>query len=314
MIKPERKQSKYCDLLCEKGNDGMNNRNKIAGILVGLGFVAVGVYLFGWAAGFWDYFLFEGWWTLFLIVPGVALMIRDGVNMGNTILTVIGVLLLLNEQGVFHRVSFWPIVWAALLICAGIGIISGQFKHRFYFTRGNSGPYGPDQPGSQPNPPVSPEDAGAQNGASSQEAGQQSSEAGSSGAQGSAAGAGQAYQNSGSYQNVYGNSEDYPVHTAVFSGLNIKNHSLDLKGADLTAIFGGIDMDFSQSRVNRNIVIKSYAVFGGVDIIAPRGVKVQVDAFSLFGGYDNKVVNPAGDNLPVVVVKASSIFGGVEIK
>ncbi len=44
-------------------------------------------------------FKFDGWWTLFLIVPAIMSMSRTGVTAGNAILLTLGVGFLLNEQG-----------------------------------------------------------------------------------------------------------------------------------------------------------------------------------------------------------------------
>lgn len=42
---------------------------------------------------------FEGWWTMFLIVPGIYYMTRQGVQVGNALLLGLGVFFLLDAQG-----------------------------------------------------------------------------------------------------------------------------------------------------------------------------------------------------------------------
>lgn len=62
---------------------------------------------------------FNGWWTLFLIIPAIMSMSRQGVTAGNTILLVLGIGFLLQEQG-------WNVtryIVPAVFIIIGIGIL-----------------------------------------------------------------------------------------------------------------------------------------------------------------------------------------------
>lgn len=59
---------------------------------------------------------FNGWWTLFLIVPAVMSMSRQGLTPGNAILLVLGVGFLLREQGWDYTQYVVP----ALFIVVGI--------------------------------------------------------------------------------------------------------------------------------------------------------------------------------------------------
>ncbi|MBI9009398.1 MAG: hypothetical protein JEZ05_05140 [Tenericutes bacterium] len=62
---------------------------------------------------------FNGWWTLFLIIPAIVSMSRTGVSVGNTILLVLGIGFLLQEQGWNFRGFLVP----AIFIILGIGIL-----------------------------------------------------------------------------------------------------------------------------------------------------------------------------------------------
>lgn len=66
-----------------------------------------------------NFLFFEGWWTLFLIVPALISMSRTGVTVGNTILLVLGIGFLLQEQGWNLKGYLVP----ALFIIIGIGIL-----------------------------------------------------------------------------------------------------------------------------------------------------------------------------------------------
>ena len=96
-------------------------RKNISSLVFGLALLALAILFLGRAAGWWDLsVLFPGWWTLFLIVPGVVSVINDGFNAGNGILTGIGVLLLLNAQGITKLSGLW--IAALVLGIAGGGL------------------------------------------------------------------------------------------------------------------------------------------------------------------------------------------------
>ena len=80
-------------------------RNKISMAFVGIVFILLGVAIIGNAFDAWNFTIFfDGWWTLFIIVPCVASMINNGVNSGNVIGLTIGVLLLTWQQQSYNFV------------------------------------------------------------------------------------------------------------------------------------------------------------------------------------------------------------------
>ncbi|MDY0024215.1 MAG: DUF5668 domain-containing protein [Candidatus Izemoplasmatales bacterium] len=62
---------------------------------------------------------FDGWWTLFLIIPAVISMSKQGITTGNSILLIIGIVLLLREWDVDFKGYLVP----AVLIILGIGLL-----------------------------------------------------------------------------------------------------------------------------------------------------------------------------------------------
>ncbi|PKK94999.1 MAG: hypothetical protein CVV60_03515 [Tenericutes bacterium HGW-Tenericutes-5] len=61
---------------------------------------------------------FAGWWTLLLIIPALMSMSKQGVTVGNMILLIVGIVLLLREQGVDLDGYLLP----GVLIILGIGL------------------------------------------------------------------------------------------------------------------------------------------------------------------------------------------------
>jgi len=69
-------------------------------IILGLIIILFGIFFGGQAIGYWEEYevSFDGWWTLFIIIPCVISVFNSGLNMFNSIGTGVGVLLLLSEQ------------------------------------------------------------------------------------------------------------------------------------------------------------------------------------------------------------------------
>ncbi len=101
---------------------------------------------------------------------------------------------------------------------------------------------------------------------------------------------------------------------ALFSGQDLKFTNEVFSGASFTAIFGGIECDLRGAIIEKDILIDTTAVFGGVDIIVPQNVRVKVKSSSIFGGVSNKSVFTGDETAPTIYINASGVFGGVEIK
>jgi len=98
-------------------------RNKISNVLWGLFFIVVGVGIAGNVLNLWDFELFfDGWWTLFIIIPCFISMIKTGFGVGSTMGFIIGVLLLMSYWVVFNF-NIWSLIVPAILIFIGLRIM-----------------------------------------------------------------------------------------------------------------------------------------------------------------------------------------------
>lgn len=99
-------------------------RRDMSAVAIGIALVAFGVVVGGESLGWWDVnVFFEGWWTLFLIVPAVVSIIGSGPNVGNLILLAVGVALLVDQRGYLGPVSVWSLLVPVVLILIGASII-----------------------------------------------------------------------------------------------------------------------------------------------------------------------------------------------
>lgn len=100
---------------------------------------------------------------------------------------------------------------------------------------------------------------------------------------------------------------------ATFAEQNVNKDNEDFRGADVEAIFGGVNLNIKNANLGNETYIKTTSIFGGIEIIVPSDVNVKVKSTPIFGGVSNKCVNQK-ESTKVIYVDAFSLFGGVDIK
>ena len=82
------------------------------------------------------------------------------------------------------------------------------------------------------------------------------------------------------------------------------------------ALMGGIDLDLREATIEGDeLVITAIAIAGGIDVLVPEGIGVELDGFALMGGNDHVPGEaPVRPGTPTVRVRAFSIMGGVDVK
>ena len=105
---------------------------KVSSILWGVVLVAVGVVFALNAFGITDIdVFFDGWWTLFIIVPCVIGLFTESDKTGNIIGIVIGVFLLLCCQDILSFSMLWKLLIPAIIVVVGLKLIlSGLFGNK----------------------------------------------------------------------------------------------------------------------------------------------------------------------------------------
>ena len=224
---------------------------KFENILWGIAFIVVGLILAGNAIGITNIdIFFDGWWTLFIIVPCFIGLFNDSDKTGNVIGLVIGGALLLACQGLLNFEMVWKLVVPVALVIIGVSII---FKDSIH--------------------------------------GKINSE----------------------ISKINKSQKDIPSYCATFSEQNAKFENEEFRGADLTAVFGGVKCDLRQAIINSDTVIKAESIFGGVEIYVPSNVKVKIKSTPIFGGVTDKSVHNQ-ESEHTIYINSTCIFGGVDIK
>ncbi|HCR53404.1 MAG TPA: hypothetical protein DIW27_03230 [Cytophagales bacterium] len=111
--------------------------------------------------------------------------------------------------------------------------------------------------------------------------------------------------------------EDYLDSVSIFGGVEKNIVTKDFKGGEVTTFFGGSSINMSQADIKDRAVLELTQVFGGAQLIIPANWKLQSEVVSIFGGIEDKRVyqkDKETDPVKTLVLKGTSIFGGIEIK
>ena len=107
------------------------------------------------------------------------------------------------------------------------------------------------------------------------------------------------------------NSKDDYI--GVFSGTTEKVTGT-CEDADIVAVFGSVELDLRNAKIENDITLECVTVFGGIDIKVPNNVIVKTSGVPIFGGMDNKYESEDSNKKVTIYVNYVSIFGGVDIK
>ena len=104
---------------------------KISSVLWGLVLIAIGVVVGLKAFGMNINIFFDGWWTLFIIVPCAIGLFTEREKTGNLIGIGVGVFLLLCCQDILSFALLWKLLVPAIIIIVGLKMIfGGLFGHK----------------------------------------------------------------------------------------------------------------------------------------------------------------------------------------
>ncbi len=102
---------------------------------------------------------------------------------------------------------------------------------------------------------------------------------------------------------------------AIFGGTDLTVTSQDFKGGQATALFGAVEIDMRDAKLHEGrATIHASAFFGGIDIKVPEGWQVETEGTPIFAALENKCKGTVPEDAPKLLIKASAIFAGIEIK
>lgn len=295
------------------------------GFIWGIILIVLGLFIAGKAFGLLRFTIFfDGWWTLFIIIPCfIGLFSNEHGKISYLVGLCVGVLLLMSAQDMITWRMFGPLLFAVVLVLAGIGILfkkdPSQYHNQYTeYRNGNdtdqSGEYKEYKNNQDTNSDTNNDSMNSSfeytytnnennttNDSSTQNNTHQRTYYSSS--------------NNNSYQNSYSKT-GYCACTAVFAGKDIRFDNKEFHGAVLSTVFGGIELDLRNALINENVVIDAKAILGGIDIFVPNYVRVSIDCTPILGGVDDKTRTPMGanENTPTIFINATCVLGGIDVK
>lgn len=97
---------------------------KFGNVLWGIVLIIIGLIIGGNALGITNInIFFDGWWTLFIIIPCFIGLIKDEEKTGSIIGLLIGIALLLGCQDILDFDLIWKLAFPAILVIVGISMI-----------------------------------------------------------------------------------------------------------------------------------------------------------------------------------------------
>jgi len=108
--------------------------------------------------------------------------------------------------------------------------------------------------------------------------------------------------------------EDYLDATSIFGSANKTIFTKTFRGGEIVNIFGGAEIDFTQSDISGQVVIDVTQIFGGIKLLVPPHWHVTSDTVSLFAGFDDKRKQKTLTGDKVLMITGTSIFAGIEIR
>jgi Domain of unknown function (DUF1707)/Cell wall-active antibiotics response 4TMS YvqF len=110
--------------------------------------------------------------------------------------------------------------------------------------------------------------------------------------------------------------EGGPPVVAVFSGARRAGRWRPARRETAVAVFGGVELDLRDAELPPGgMQLSAWAVFGGVDVTVPEGVRVEVSGIAVFGGRQvHGGEDSSGPEAYVLRVHAIAVFGGVNVK
>ncbi|MFB6201666.1 MAG: LiaI-LiaF-like domain-containing protein [Halorhabdus sp.] len=110
-------------------------------------------------------------------------------------------------------------------------------------------------------------------------------------------------------------SDAYVSAIGVFGGSEQRPTTSAFEGADLTALFGGVELDLREAGIEqRPARVSATALFGGCEVVVPPEWNVQFDVLPIFGGAEDERKRRERDHDETdLVVTGFVAFGGVSV-
>jgi hypothetical protein len=101
----------------------------------------------------------------------------------------------------------------------------------------------------------------------------------------------------------------------MLSGSELRPMSRPFRGADLSAILGGVNLDLTSARMEGDTArIEVFAFCGGIEIHVPPDWTVTSKVATLLGGFSDKRRPTTTLPTKTLIIDGFAVMGGIEVK
>lgn len=107
----------------------------------------------------------------------------------------------------------------------------------------------------------------------------------------------------------------YPRALAFMAGVTRRVQSQQLRGAEVTAVMGGVELDLRGAKAaEREVIVDVFATWGGIEIYVPDDWIVACEVTPIMGAVE-EIIRPVSEGATTtLVIRGMVIMGGVEIR
>lgn len=233
---------------------------------------------------------FPGWWTLFIIVPSLVGLMTEKQKGGSLVGLVIGLCLLMSCLGILPLRVLWKLLLPALLVVLGVAMMRGSVRGRI-----SVNVHEEEEAKDEKRKHGKIEEAEIVDGDEDEDDDDEDDE-----------------------DEDDDDEEGFRQRDGHWSTLGTQEINYDgqkFEGTKVDAVFGGADVDLRHAKIQDGAVLKLSSIFGGVIVYVPEDVKVEVTSTAILGGVsDKRKIVPVASATKTLVIEATCVFGGVEIR
>lgn len=119
---------------------------------------------------------------------------------------------------------------------------------------------------------------------------------------------------------VHVSEDEYLQATVILGGLKRRFNAKHLKGGEVVAIFGGLELYCTDTTIEERAELDVTLLFAGIKLVVPSDWEVRSETTAIAGGVEDKRITTSSalenrsQPKKVLVLKGTVLFGGMEIK
>lgn len=102
---------------------------------------------------------------------------------------------------------------------------------------------------------------------------------------------------------------------AILNGVTRKDEWEPPEHLRVLSVMGGVQLDFRRAYLVDGVTeVSVVTLMGGVEIIVPPALNVDMDGTGVMGAFTHATRRPSGEDAPLLRIRGLSLMGGVQLK